>query len=69
MVLDLGCGCGGDLKKYRESRIGSYVGVDNVEGRVEEAKKRMESARCMFGAIFIVDNISKVYKPTIEHAS
>jgi 2-polyprenyl-3-methyl-5-hydroxy-6-metoxy-1,4-benzoquinol methylase len=43
-VLDLCCGRGGDLLKWRNEGIAHYVGVDLSESLISEAKKRyMES--------------------------
>lgn len=58
-VLDMPCGKGGDLKKYRENRAGFYVGIDIVPERIEEAKKRHKTTKCMFGALFEVADFTK----------
>jgi mRNA (guanine-N7-)-methyltransferase len=39
-VLDLGCGRGGDLRKWARFRLKSYVGVDGAALCIEEAAKR-----------------------------
>jgi SAM-dependent methyltransferase len=39
-VLDLGCGRGGDLRKWARFRLKSYVGVDGAALCIEEAVKR-----------------------------
>jgi SAM-dependent methyltransferase len=40
-ILDLGCGRGGDLWKYRDNaNVRSYVGVDNSSESIEEASRR-----------------------------
>ena len=59
-VLDLACGRGGDLKKFRENKAGSYYGVDAVPERIEEARERHRSAKCMFAAVFEVGDFTKV---------
>jgi mRNA (guanine-N7-)-methyltransferase len=59
-VLDLACGRGGDLKKFRENKAGSYYGVDIVPGRIEEARERHRESRCMFAAVFEVGDVTKV---------
>ncbi len=59
-VLDMPCGRGGDLKKYRENRAGSYYGVDIVPERIEEAKTRHRTTKCMFGAVFEVGDFAEV---------
>ena len=50
----------GDLKKYRENRAGSYYGVDIVPERIEEAKTRHRTTKCMFGAVFEVGDFAEV---------
>jgi len=52
-VLDMPCGKGGDLKKYRQHRPSFYLGLDLVEANIIEAKRRHEATRCMFGAHFM----------------
>jgi mRNA (guanine-N7-)-methyltransferase len=59
-VLDLACGRGGDLKKFRENKAGSYYGLDAVPERIEEARERHRSAKCMFAAVFEVGDFTKV---------
>jgi len=44
-VLDVGCGKGGDLQKWRSQNIASYVGLDPAEVSVEQARKRYEEMR------------------------
>lgn len=39
-VLDVACGKGGDMAKYRAGRIAHYVGVDIAKGSVEDAIDR-----------------------------
>lgn len=39
-VLDLGCGRGGDLRKWASYRLRSFVGVDGGATSVEEARAR-----------------------------
>jgi mRNA (guanine-N7-)-methyltransferase len=52
-VLDMPCGKGGDLKKYRQNKASFYMGVDLVPANVVEARRRHEATRCMFGAHFM----------------
>jgi SAM-dependent methyltransferase len=59
-VLDIPCGRGGDLKKYRENNAGSYYGIDIVPERIQEAKLRHKTTKCMFGAVFEVGDFAKV---------
>ncbi|KAJ1844076.1 mRNA cap guanine-N7 methyltransferase [Coemansia sp. RSA 2703] len=39
-VLDLGCGKGGDLRKWAFARIGQYVGMDIAQVSVSQAENR-----------------------------
>ena len=54
-VLDLACGKGGDLKKWKEQHIASYAGVDVADGSIRDAVERFRNmtnpgfpARCVF---------------------
>ncbi|KAF8433125.1 hypothetical protein BGX38DRAFT_1333844 [Terfezia claveryi] len=44
-VLDVGCGKGGDLRKWKlaPQEVGMYVGVDNAEVSIAQARDRYES--------------------------
>ena len=42
-VLDLGCGRGGDLRKWARYRLKSYVGVDGAARCVQEALERQRT--------------------------
>ncbi|ORY23439.1 mRNA capping enzyme-domain-containing protein [Naematelia encephala] len=42
-VLDIGCGKGGDLNKWRQARISLYVGMDIAATSVEQARGRFET--------------------------
>ena len=42
-VLDLGCGRGGDLRKWARFRLKSYVGVDGAAACIEEARERQSA--------------------------
>ncbi|OWZ50983.1 mRNA cap guanine-N7 methyltransferase [Cryptococcus neoformans A2-102-5] len=39
-VLDVGCGKGGDLNKWKQARIGLYVGLDVADQSVQQAADR-----------------------------
>ena len=58
-VLDMPCGRGGDLKKYRQNKVSFYMGIDIVPRNIEEAKRRHEATRCMFGAHFMVRDFTQ----------
>lgn len=51
-VLDLGCGKGGDLLKYKRVGIDEYCGVDIAEVSVNDARMRFRNMRCAFRAVF-----------------
>ena len=57
-VLDMACGKGGDLKKWKEQRPRHYVGVDIAEGSIHDAVRRFKEIHGMnFPARFAVANL------------
>ncbi|KNB45311.1 mRNA cap guaninemethyltransferase [Blastocystis sp. subtype 4] len=57
-VLDLACGKGGDLKKWKEQHPSEYVGVDIAEGSIHDAVRRFKEIRGVnFPARFGVANL------------
>ena len=44
-VLDIGCGKGGDLQKWRSARIKEYVGIDIAGVSVTQARDRWRDWR------------------------
>lgn len=44
-VLDLGCGKGGDIRKFQNAGVAVYVGVDTAEQPLVTAVKRAEEAQ------------------------
>jgi mRNA (guanine-N7-)-methyltransferase len=61
-VFDMGCGRGGDIKKYAKNSVGFYYGIDLVPERVEEASKRYKNLRVLFSAWFDVGNFMEPIK-------
>ncbi|KAJ1662965.1 mRNA cap guanine-N7 methyltransferase [Coemansia sp. RSA 1813] len=57
-VLDLGCGKGGDLRKWAHANIGEYVGMDIASVSVEQAQERYNEMRriCKFPARFFAQD-------------
>lgn len=61
VVLDLGCGKGGDLRKWQKGNIRHLVCADIAETSVEQCKERFEVTRNKtFTAEFIVADCTKV---------
>lgn len=57
VVLDLGCGKGGDLSKYKFRSIRHYFGCDIAETSLKEALSR--AAHCKFKADFITADFTQ----------
>lgn len=64
-VLDLGCGKGGDLLKWRKGRISRLVCADIADVSMKQCQQRYEDMRCrrdneyLFNAEFITADCSK----------
>lgn len=54
VLLDLGCGKGGDLKKYQSLKIKKYVGIDVSKKSIEEAIHRVKNLKLSFITQFCV---------------
>lgn len=52
-VLEMACGKGGDLPKWKQANIQSYIGLDISESSIREAVKRHERSREQFEAYFL----------------
>lgn len=46
-VLDIGCGKGGDMKKWDKAEIKELVGLDIAAGSIEDYKDRLRSQRSL----------------------
>ncbi|PIA13607.1 guanine-N(7)-methyltransferase [Coemansia reversa NRRL 1564] len=56
-VLDLGCGKGGDLRKWAIAGISEYIGMDIAQTSVLQAQKRFEEMRnTQFSAHFFAQD-------------
>ncbi|KAK1351122.1 mRNA cap guanine-N7 methyltransferase [Hamiltosporidium tvaerminnensis] len=53
-VLDMGCGKGGDLQKYKYLRIKNYLGCDISEESIKEAEKRYLNIKDKYKAEFML---------------
>lgn len=51
-VLDLGCGKGGDLRKWEQVDPSQYVGIDISNASIMEAARRYRSNRSRFPVVF-----------------
>ena len=66
-VLDLACGRGGDLSKYKQSlrdrgnekKVSHYVGADFSSSSLQSAKQRLDELKVGFPAIFIVADMTE----------
>lgn len=60
-VLDICCGKGGDLMKWKSSKVSHYVGVDLSENSVRNASERFKKmrihGRLPFHGIFLANNV------------
>ena len=57
-VLDLCCGKGGDLAKFRNQKISFYVGVDMSKNNLLDAKQRFSAHKCGFDGLLICGDIT-----------
>lgn len=66
VALDLCCGRGGDLAKWRAAGVQRLVGVDLSEASVQEAAARYGQGDYPFAAGFIVDDASTLAKVPVK---
>ncbi|XP_050379472.1 mRNA cap guanine-N7 methyltransferase 1-like [Argentina anserina] len=60
VVLDLGCGKGGDLYKWDKAGITYYVGIDIAQGSIQDCHARYTNARFRFPARLICGDIAEM---------
>ncbi|WUR04192.1 mRNA cap guanine-N7 methyltransferase [Vairimorpha necatrix] len=65
-ILDLGCGRGGDLKKFSASNISEYYGLDISEASVYDARLRHNCGssdfRCYFDSLDVYNTVFNLKK-------
>ncbi|QLG71115.1 hypothetical protein HG535_0B01530 [Zygotorulaspora mrakii] len=54
VVLELGCGKGGDLRKYGNANISQFIGVDISNASIQEAHKRYNSMRNLSFQVILI---------------
>ncbi|CDK25348.1 unnamed protein product [Kuraishia capsulata CBS 1993] len=66
-VLDLGCGKGGDLQKWHQSKIGHYTGIDLSDDSIKEAIRRYRTMQHLssFGVVFVAGDAFKTAIPDV----
>jgi SAM-dependent methyltransferase len=47
LLLDIGCGQGGDISKWRRNKFGLVVGVDKVSENIQRAQKRLDKIKSL----------------------
>ena len=57
IVLDLGCGKGGDLQKWQKARVKFYCGLDIAETSIYQARERAASLRSAAGFTAMFDTL------------
>lgn len=54
VVLELGCGKGGDLRKYGAANISQFIGVDISNASIQEAHKRYQSMKNLSFQVILI---------------
>lgn len=54
VVLELGCGKGGDLRKYGMCEISQFIGIDISNASIQEAHKRYSSMRNLTYQVILI---------------
>lgn len=54
VVLELGCGKGGDLRKYGSAGISQFIGIDISNASIQEAHKRYRSMRNLSYQVILI---------------
>lgn len=68
VVLELGCGKGGDLKKYGNVGISQFIGIDISNASIQEAHKRYSSMKNLGYQVILItgDCFGESLGPTVE---
>lgn len=64
-VLDMGCGKGGDLGKWKSQNIACYVGLDSADVSVQQARARFESMRRQKGIFQAAFDVFDCFRQSI----
>lgn len=64
-VLDLGCGKGGDLRKWETARISQYIGVDISNASIVEAMRRYHNNRAPYEVTFVTGDAFGLPLPVV----
>ncbi|CCC71439.1 hypothetical protein NCAS_0H01290 [Naumovozyma castellii] len=54
VVVELGCGKGGDLRKYGNANISQFIGIDISNASIQEAHKRYRSMRNLAFQVILI---------------
>lgn len=68
VVLELGCGKGGDLRKYGNVGISQFIGIDISNASIQEAHKRYKSMRNLDYQVILItgDCFGESLGPAVE---
>ncbi|EDO17552.1 hypothetical protein Kpol_534p32 [Vanderwaltozyma polyspora DSM 70294] len=69
IVLELGCGKGGDLRKYGSAGVSQFIGIDISNASIQEAHKRYQSMKNLDYQVILItgdcfgESLGKVVEP------
>lgn len=68
VVLELGCGKGGDLRKYGSTDISQFIGIDISNASIQEAHKRYRSMKNLSFQVILItaDCFGESLGPAVE---